>query len=54
MNNTTDKDYSPFDHGTQTKEPNDKFYKSPEEIEVLLSDSEKFEPIGDIINSEIY
>ena len=26
MNNTTDRDYSPFDHGTQTKEPNDKFY----------------------------
>ena len=27
-----DKDYSHFDHGTQTKEPNDKFYKTPEEI----------------------
>ena len=26
MNNTIDRDYSPFDHGTQTREPSDKFY----------------------------
>ena len=30
-------DYTPFDHGTQTKQKGDKFYH-----EDLLSDSEKF------------
>lgn len=27
MNNTIDKDYSPFDHGTQTRQVGDKFYR---------------------------
>ena len=41
MSNTTDRDYLPTDHGTQTRQVGDKFYNTPEEIamkreEVLL------------------
>ena len=41
------KDYSPYDHGTMTKDR-----------DILLSDSEKFAPkfvpTGEIIDSEVY
>ncbi len=39
-------DYTPQDAGNSTHQVGDKFYKTPEEIEVLLSDSEKFVPNG--------
>ena len=38
-----DNDYTPQDAGNSTHQVGDKYYKTPEEIEVLLSDSEKFE-----------
>ena len=37
-------DYNPFDHGTQTHQVGDKFFREDEEV--LLSDSEKFVPNG--------
>lgn len=47
-------DYTPQDAGNSTHQVGDKYYKTPEEIEVLLSDSEKFDVNSEPIDIPIY